>query len=84
MVRRKKEKGNFYYVQCGDWEGFAIALNAREACVSALSQAIEMFGDNVKMTNVTVCYQCNETMDSQDVEPEAFLSESLLEDIYEH
>lgn len=84
MIKTKSKNNKFYYMQCGDWEAVTVANSHREACSSAVSQAIDMFKDSTKFTNVIVCSDCQKSLDADDNNIEAFHVETILEEIYEH
>tara|TARA_R110001592_G_scaffold160695_4_gene392989 strand:- start:35253 stop:35507 length:255 start_codon:yes stop_codon:yes gene_type:complete len=84
MVKNKSNNTNFYYIQCGDWEGVTVASSPRSACLSLVSQAIDMFKDEIELTDIIVCSDCKKSMDNADGEINAFQIESILEEIHEH
>tara|TARA_X000001036_G_scaffold440137_1_gene494846 strand:+ start:6078 stop:6356 length:279 start_codon:yes stop_codon:yes gene_type:complete len=92
MLKKKSVNKKFYYIQCGDWEGFTAAKNPNEACVSALSQSVDLFGDKNKLTKIMVCMDCDSMLNESDLNSDAeknysisaHLVEPLLEKIHEY
>ena len=84
MIKKKKTKTKFYYIQCGDWEGFVSGESPKDSCKNAIAQSIEKFGDNMKVTKVMVCMDCRKSVDFAENTVEAFLVESLMEEMHEN
>ena len=84
MVRKKNKKNNFYYIQCGDWEGVTVGSNAKDACKTAVSQALEFFGTNIKTTAVMISSNCDMSLNDKDSAVEAFYVDNILEEMHEH
>lgn len=84
MIKSKFSEGRFFYVQCGDWDGFTIAGTPREACINCVDQALSFFGKNVKMTKVMVCTDPSLMLEDDGDATSAFLLDEILNEIYEH
>ncbi len=83
MVKSKKSKSKFYYIQCGDWDGAVLGKNPNDACINAISQSIERFSDNTKLTKLIMCMDCESSVELSENNIHAFLVESIMEKIYE-
>lgn len=89
MVRKKNKRNKFYYVQCGDWDGFTTAINPKEACIKTISQSHELFKEKARFTKVIICLDCDKSLncnknEDQEDSIDAFLVEPLLEEIHEY
>ena len=84
MVKKKSKIKKFFYVQCGDWEGFTVAKTPRGACVNLVSQAIDLFKDKVKFTNVMICSDCDKMINDEFDDVSAFSIESILDEVHEY
>lgn len=84
MIKSRLSDKKFYYVQCGDWECSTVASSPREACKFAASQAIDLFGKDTKFSNVIICSDCKDSLDTNESKVEAFIVESILEEIHEY
>jgi hypothetical protein len=84
MIKSRLSDKKFYYIQCGDWECSTVASSPREACKFAASQAIDFFGEDTKFSNVIICSDCEGSLDSNEIKVEAFIVESILEEIHEY
>jgi len=84
MIKERSNDKKFYYIQCADWECSTVASSPREACKFAISQAIDFFGENTKFSNVIICSDCEDSLDSNESKVEAFIVESILEEIHEY
>lgn len=84
MIRKNTNKNNFFYVQCGDWDATTIALSHKEACKNVIHQAIDFFNEQIELTEVMVVSECREQMNDKDDSIEAFLVESILEELNEY
>lgn len=84
MIRKITNDNKFFYVQCGDWDASTIAKSHREACLNAVAQAIDYFNEEIKLTEVIIASECEKEINDQEDSTEAFLVESILEEINEY
>jgi len=84
MVRKKSNKKKFFYIQCGDWDGITAAKSPREACVQVVSQALELFKDKARFSKVMLCVDCSKSVENSQDDKDAFLVETILEEVNEH
>jgi|TARA_Y100000289_G_scaffold39202_1_gene38679 hypothetical protein len=85
MVRKKDLSKRFFYVQCGDWDCMTIASSHFNACLNAMDQAIEQFGEDISLTDVIISSDCDNTINSKEDAVEGFLVERILKELsYEH
>lgn len=81
MITKRSNKNRFFYIECGDWTGVTIASTHKEACDKLFLQAKDVFGEKIKLTRVSVVMDCGKTLDKQNDDIEAFISESVMEGI---
>lgn len=84
MVKKKSKINKFFYVQCGDWDGFTVAKTPRDACINLVSQALETFNNKAKFTDIMICSDCEKMIDDKEDDISAFRIEDILEEVYEH
>jgi len=85
MVRKNDSENKFFYVQCGDWDGTTVAKTHKDACKNILSQAIDKFGKEIKLTDVIISCDCDEELNRKNDSTEGFLIKNILEELsYEH
>jgi len=84
MVKKANKGSRFYFVQCGDWEGVTVAPSPKEACRAVVSQAVELFKEDLKFTKVMVCVDCKKSIDGKDDEASAFLTEKIMGEMHEN
>jgi len=51
MVRKFRKGKRFYYIQSGNWEGIAEADSRSEACSIILSEALDKFQTDTKISS---------------------------------
>lgn len=84
MVKNKFSKGRFFYVQCGDWDGFTIASTFKEACINCVDQALSFFGEDAKMTKVMICADPSLLLEDDKNATSAFLINEILNEMHEY
>ncbi len=85
MIRKSDSKKKFYYIQCGDWDASTIASSHKEACLSVVSQAIDMFGKKTELSEVIVCCDCDNILNDDENAIQGFLSATIMEELsYEY
>ena len=57
---------------------------SRKACAKAIEQSIEVFGSDSELTNVIICCDCCKSLENNESDVHAFLSETILEDMNEY
>lgn len=85
MIRKIDSENKFFYVQCGDWDGTTVADSHANACKNILSQAIDKFGKEIKLTDVIISCDCDDEINNKEGSREGFLISRILKELsYEH
>lgn len=84
MIRKSTNDNKFFYIQCGDWDATTIARSHREACKNAISQAIDYFNEETQLTELVIASECEKEINNKEDSVEAFLVDSILEEMNEY
>lgn len=78
MVKKASSDLDFFYMQCGNWDGVSTALSPREACKKAILNARRELKGEFRMSPLIIAMNLKEEMENDQNSISAFQVDALF------
>jgi hypothetical protein len=75
---QKRTSNPLFFVQCGDWETVRLARTPLDACIDAMREARNKYGDAIKTSSIVIAMDLHRQMEQDEDAISAYRLESVI------